>query len=256
MFAKERQDKIYDMLQKNGAVTTSSLMDAFAVSIETVRRDLLNMEQQGRLLRVHGGAVAKGDMKPFLDLKERNGIYGSQKQTLARKATELICEGDIIGIDSGSTAVAFAEALREKFTRLTVITYSLDVFHVLRDCFSVILCGGKYMPQENSFYGSLTLDMLKNLHMQKAFICPSAVSLKYGICDYQNDLHLVQKQLLQSSDEIFILADSSKFEQKALLKLEDMKQEYSYVTDIDLADEIRKLYKENNMKIYIGGKQK
>ncbi len=256
MFAKERQDKIYDMLQKNGAVTTASLVEVFAVSIETIRRDLLNMEQQGRLLRVHGGAVANGDMKPFLALTERNEIYGSQKQNLARKATELICEGDIIGIDSGSTANALAEALKEKFARLTVITHSLDVFHILRDCFSVILCGGQYMPQENSFHGSLTLDMLKNLHMQKVFLCPSAVSLKYGICDYQDDLYLVQKQLLQSADEIFILADSSKFEQKALLKLADMKQEYSYVTDNELTDEIKKLYKENDIKLYIGGKQK
>lgn len=256
MFANERQDKIYAMIQKNGAVTTSGLMEAFGVSVETIRRDLLHMEQQGRLVRVHGGAVTKGDMMPFPELKQRNELRSVQKQNLACRAAELVCEGDVIGIDSGSTAISFAEAIRKRFTRLTVITHSLDVFHLLCDCFTVILCGGQYMRQENTLYGPLTLETLKNLHMQKAFIFPSAVSLKYGICDFQHDIYLIQKQMLQSSDEIYILADSSKYEQRALLKLEDMKQEYYYVTDGDLADEIRKLYKENNIKIYAGGKQK
>lgn len=59
MFARERQEKIYEQLQKSGAVTTSGLVNVFHVSIETIRRDLLAMELQGRLSRVHGGAVAK-----------------------------------------------------------------------------------------------------------------------------------------------------------------------------------------------------
>ena len=63
MFAQERQDKIYEMLQKDGAVTAAKLMALFGVSIETVRRDLLVLEQSGKLLRVHGGAVAKAGMK-------------------------------------------------------------------------------------------------------------------------------------------------------------------------------------------------
>ena len=63
MFAKERQDKIYELLQNNGAVMTSQLVKSFEVSIETIRRDLLLMEENGQLTRVHGGAVLKSDMK-------------------------------------------------------------------------------------------------------------------------------------------------------------------------------------------------
>ena len=70
MFGKERQDKIYDMIRRNGAVSTSKLVKLFNVSIETVRRDLLNMEKQGKLQRVHGGAVAKGEMKPFCSCRK------------------------------------------------------------------------------------------------------------------------------------------------------------------------------------------
>lgn len=258
MFANERQDKIYDMIQNNGAVTTAKLVDFFCVSIETIRRDLLAMEQNGRLTRVHGGAVAKSGMKPFKELKERNKEFGKQKYELSLKAAEFISNGDIIGIDSGSTAISFAEVLKERFSKLTVVTHSMDVFEMLSNHkdFSVILCGGHYLHEENAFYGELTLDMLNSLHIQKTFIFPSAVSFECGIYDYQKDLYQIQKQLVKSSDEIYILADSSKFEKTALLKLDNMKPEYIYITDNSLQDEIVKLYKENDIEIYLGGQEK
>lgn len=252
MFANERHNKIIQMLQKNGAVTTSKLVEFFDVSIETIRRDLLCLEQQGKLLRVHGGAVTKGSMKPFLELDERNKEYNTQKKALSVKASEFIKNGDIIAVDSGSTSICFAQVLKERFSELTVITHSLDVFNILsgQDGFSLILTGGHYLEKENTFYGVLTLNTLDNLHIQKAFIFPSAVSLEHGICDYQKELYQIQKKLVSISDDIYILADSSKFEKNALLKLDDMSDKYSYITDSDLSVELRNLYKENNIKIY------
>ena len=155
MFAKERQDQILSMIKKDGAVMTSKLVEIFGVSIETIRRDFLQLEKQGQLLRVHGGAVKKGSMKPFLELKERNNEYSRQKRSLSLKATEFIKNGDIIAVDTGSTAILFAEVLKERFSNLTVVTHSLDVFNVLSDHsrFSVILCGGYHIKKENSFCG-------------------------------------------------------------------------------------------------------
>lgn len=254
MFAQERQNKINKILQENGAVTTSSLVDRFGVSIETIRKDLLFMEQEGKLSRVHGGAVIKSDMKPFSELHQRNKEYSLQKDALALKATEFISEGDVIGIDSGSTAISLAAAIMERFSRLTIVTHSLDVFEILcnHKDFTVILCGGHYMRNENAFYGALTIDTLSNLHMQKAFIFPSAISLSSGLFDYQSELYQVQKQMIRSAETIYILADSSKFERKALLKIDDMKTDYYYVTDSSLSEELRTLYEENNIKIFTG----
>lgn len=258
MFALERQNKIYEMLQKSGAVTTSGLVNDFGVSIETIRKDLLSMEQKGQLARVHGGAVIKNNMKSFSDLRQRNKEYSAQKEALALKATEFISDGDIIGIDSGSTAISLAEAIKERFSRLTVITHSHDVFNILCNHkeISVILCGGHYIPSENAFYGAITLATLSNLHMQKAFIFPSAISLNSGIFDFQNDLYQIQKQMIKSAEEIYILADSSKFEKKALLKISDVKTDYHYITDALLPKELKKLYEENNIKIFTGGIKK
>ncbi len=254
MFANERQNKILEMLKSSGAITTSGLVDKFKVSIETVRRDLLHMEKMGYLSRVHGGAVEKSSMKPFLNLKDRNEEYSSQKRELSQNAVDFVSDGDIIAIDSGSTAIHFAKCIKANFTKLTVVTHSLDVFSILNDCddFSVILCGGHFLKNENAFYGHFTLNMLENLHIQKAFVCPSAVSLEWGIADYQKDLFDVQKALIRSSDLVYILADSSKFEKKALLKLDDMRNDYYYITDSNLNYDMKKLYDESNISIYTG----
>ena len=249
MLSKERQNIIRSLIKSNGAVTTSNLVKKFDVSLETIRRDLLYMEQMGLLTRVHGGAVAVGEMKPFYDLEKRNLDNSDKKRELSLLAAEFIDEDDYICIDSGSTAIIFAEVLKKKFSNLTVITHSLDVFEILHNKFTVILCGGYFFEKENSFYGSPTIDMLNAVHAKKAFIFPSAVSLEFGIYDYQQDLLLVQKAMLKAADEIFILADSSKFESKALLKLDDMCADYAYITDSKLPLELKQLYLENSIKI-------
>lgn len=258
MFAKERQDKIHEMVCKNGAVSTSDLVKCFEVSIETVRRDLLEMENKGLLARVHGGAVKVGEMPPFYDLAKRHQSRSAEKTALAQIAITEVNEGDFIAVDSGSTAIHFTEAIRDRFTNLTVVTYSLDVLEILRDHKSIqtILCGGHYLHQENSFYGMLTLDMLDHLHVDKAFICPSAVSLEYGIYDYQPDFAMVQKKMMEISNNVYVLADSGKYEKRALIKLDDMKPEFTYVTDGGLSEELKRLYRENGIHVINEAKRK
>jgi DeoR/GlpR family transcriptional regulator of sugar metabolism len=255
LFANERHSKIYELIKTNGAVTTNELIKKFGVSIETVRRDLLSMEKDGKLNRVHGGAVVKGEMKPFLDLSSRNKEFEKEKALLSFKATEFIKNGDIIAIDTGSTAIIFASVLKETFDTLTIITHSLDVFNILayHKNFSVILTGGEFLRTENAFYGHLAIKTIKNLNIQKSFIFPSAVSLKGGICDYEKNLFGVQEYMLKSADEVYILADSSKFEKKALLKVSDTSQNYIYITDDKISNEILDLYKDNNSSINTGG---
>ena len=109
MLANERQYKIQLLLKKNGAVSTSSLVTQLGVSIETIRRDFLVMEQQGLLKRVHGGAVSTGSMKSYSDLSQRNKEHNEQKRELAAFAAGFINEGDYIALDTGSTAIFLAE---------------------------------------------------------------------------------------------------------------------------------------------------
>ena len=250
----ERQNAILDMVKKNGAVTCADLVAQFQVSMETIRRDLLILEQAGQLQRVHGGAVSTGNMQPMLDLQQRNRFHSAEKMSLSQTAAAYIQEEDILAVDSGSTAILFAQMLKSHFTKLTVVTYSMDVFEALCDWkdFRVILCGGDYRKEERAFCGALTLAQLEKLHVQKVFLFPTAVSLQSGICDFDQELYLLQKQLLLTGEEIFILADSSKFEKKSLLQLSPIRKDYIYITDENLPAEIARLYEENGIQISKG----
>ena len=95
-----------------------------------------------------------------------------------------------------------------------------------------------------------TLSFLNNLHFSKVFIFPSAVSLKNGVGDYIVELAGIQKCLINNSDEVIVLADSTKFETNAFYKLFDVNDAYSFVTDDELDDKIYNLYRKNNIKIF------
>lgn len=251
MLANERRLIILEMIKSQSAVTTAELTERFDVSIETIRKDLMFLEKNNQLNRVHGGAVIKAASGHWLDLQRRINDNKEAKRELSRLATELINEGDTIAVDAGSTALEFAQELKERFKTLTVVTHSLDVFNRINGFknFTVILCGGYFLSEENAFYGAFTIKMLDDIHVGKAFIFPSAVSIKHGVCDYNPLLYDVQKKLLTVADQIIVLADSSKFEKNALLKVCDIDQKHIYVSDSALPAKIKEIYKSNNINI-------
>ena len=251
MFANERQAKIREILKSQNAVTTMALSQKFGVSVETIRKDLLLLEKNNELVRVHGGAVLAGSVKPYANLSKRLEEQKGEKRELSLLAAKLVQEGDILALDSGSTAIELAEVLMKQFEHLTIVTYSMDVFERVsrHPYFDIILCGGHFLREENAFYGGFTLSVLENTHVSKVFLCPSAVSLKNGICDYQPQLYEIQKKLITIGDEVIVLADSSKYERSALLKNCPMSAKYKYVSDSGLPEEIKEIYRNNDIHI-------
>ena len=251
MLARERQSEIVKMITGKGAVTTTELVSIFDVSVETIRRDLLELEKQGILQRVHGGAIKVGEMTPIVDLTRRKELDKDSKIELCETAAMLVEDGDIICIDCGSTAIYFAEALKRRLSKLTIVTHSLDVFNIMveKAGFEVILCAGFFMKEEKAFYGHFVQEALKKIHVQKAFLFPSAISLQGGVGDYIEELQQVQRQMMQCSDKVYFLANSEKFEKHALLKLCDMSDAYVYVSDEKLNESYKKLYQEAGLNV-------
>ncbi len=247
MLAIERQEQIVSQIRRNGAVRIHELTKQFSVSVETIRRDLLELERQDCLHRVHGGAVGIAVAKQYHRLEERTEENPQKKEELSGYAAGLIREGDVLMVDSGSTAIAFAKMLAEEFERLTVITYSLQVFEILKkkEGFTPYLCAGAYLRDENAFCGQWALQMLEQFHAKTAFLFPSAISLQNGIMDYDQELYHLQRAMMKHADRSVFLADSDKFEKSALLKLADVNEAVTFVTDSGLRKEILELYQEN-----------
>lgn len=251
MFADERKNKIIAILESRSSVTTSELTELFQVSLETIRRDLEYLESQGALKRVHGGAIAVGHLKNYTTFQERSAEHQPEKRNLALTACSCIQEGDFIALDAGTTTLELAALICERFQRLTVLTHSLDIVKILsgKETIRTILAGGFYLPQENCFYGHLTLGLIHQLHVSKCFIAPAAVSLDFGISDHMQELIMIQKALLEISDQAYILADSSKFETCAPMKICGLRPQFSYITDPGLPDEILEAYQNASANI-------
>ena len=250
MLASQRYNQIQTLLLKHGAVTIAGLMETFGISMETARRDLATMEKAGLLRRVHGGALPITTARFYRPLKERMQDCMEQKYAIARAAAEYVKDGDFIFISSGSTAIAFARELRKRIHALTVVTYSLDVFETLCDMpdYHIILTGGEFYPKERAFRGPAAAALLSNLYVQKSFIFPSVLSLEQGITCHTEELIARITPMLRQCDQVYVLADSSKFQRIAPYQITPMRQDYIYITDNEQPDSLRQLYAQNKLK--------
>ena len=251
MFANERRNKILELLNRRSSVTVTELTGLFQVSLETIRRDLEYLEQQGALKRVHGGALSMKRMQNYTGLSERLAEHQSEKRQIARAALSHIHEGDRIALDAGSTTSELAHLLCDSFHELTIVTASLTIFEILSEKpgFQVILTGGFYLPDEKAFYGHLALDTIRQLHVSAFFHAPSALSLNFGLSEHVKELAEVQRALIASADQVIVLADSSKFETCAALKVCDLSPRFLYLTDNGLREEMRDAWRKASLDI-------
>lgn len=248
MLANKRHGYILNLIKEKGAVTVSELSEKMNVSVETVRRDLLVLEKENALTRVHGGAVSIGEMISYHSLSARKEENVEEKIELSTVAAKLVDDGDIIYVDSGTTPIHFARAIKDK--KVTVITCSIEVFNELKGgSVKVILCGGEYSAEVASFCGPLALNTLSKLCIGKAFIFPSAISLRHGVCDFSSADYPAQVEAISKAEKVYVLASSNKFEKNGLLKLCDVQAEHVYVTDSKIKKEILNAYRENGLKI-------
>ncbi len=256
MFANERYRIILSKLAEKRSVSASELTEIFGVSMETVRRDLAHLESLGRLLRVHGGAVALNEEKVTKSpLEQRLVERADKKRELSHYAIPFIHEQDVIAIDSGSTTIELAHRLCENFRQLTVITYSKDILDILtqKSSFAVRLIGGDYLPDERLFYGFLAEDALRRLRASKCFICPSAVSLRCGVSITVKEYYNLNQGMMAMSDCTYILADSSKIEATAPIRLCELDAVDAIVTDSGVDRQILSLYRERGIDLVCGG---
>jgi len=252
MFVNERYDEILRILKEQKSVSASKLAKQFGVSLETIRRDLYHLETKNLLQRVHGGAIAPSEMNEYKTLERRREENVSKKIQCAENAMHFINESDVIFIDTGSTAKVFARVLKNQFQSLTVITHSLDVCLELRDHpgFRLIIIGGEYAPDETANCGILALDMIENLHAAKAFIFPLAISLEKGLCDQETRFIAIERAYMARADKIYFVADSSKFETTALVRICPLGSGQIFITDNGLNEDIRAAYAEAGVEIY------
>jgi DeoR/GlpR family transcriptional regulator of sugar metabolism len=233
MLAIERRNAILEKLQAERRVVVSELSVLFDVSEETIRRDLEKLETEGLVIKSYGGAVLNENSNldlPFNVRKNRN-VLGKQK--IAELVADIIRDGDHIFLDSSSTAVAIAKAIKQK-NDITIITNSLEIAIELWEtpgC-KVISTGGLLVGTAFGFVGSMTDRTIKSYYADKAIISSKGFHLNAGFTD-SDERHANNKtSMLDSAKEKILAVDSSKFGEIAFAKIGDLQNITTIVTDI------------------------
>ena len=239
MFGEERKVNILEYVQTHGRVTVAEISARYGVSESTVRRDLQELEEAGLLRRAHGGAVSLQVVNHEPTYGEKTDRFRREKQAIAKRAAEMIEEGDSILLDSGTTTLQLAAELK-KFSRLTVVTNSLQVPMELQHVpgIDVMLTGGMLRKETLAFVGPLAERSLEMVRVDKAFVGANGVCVKEGLTTPNLIEAATKRKMFEVAQEVILLTDHTKFGKLSLAKFADMPEVDRVVTDHGLSETV------------------
>ena len=239
MTTYERRQSLIDILRKQPGLRVPELARALDVSEGTVRNDLNALEDQGVLVRVHGGAVLN-QQNQFQNnsFVRRYQQDSAAKLAIAREAAVLINDGDSILLDASSTVYYLAKALSDR-RHLRVMTNGFEVARELAQntTNTVILLGGVVNNESSSVTGLLSERIIEELHIQKAFLSCSGFSLERGLTEVLLSEAQIKRKAIESSQQLFALIDSSKFGKEDLTSFARPEKINRLFTDHQLTSE-------------------
>lgn len=211
--SNRRKQQILSLLNSSGFLSAQDLAKHFNVSTETIRRDLVSMEEEGLLKKIRGGAVATTHTVSEIVYQNRKTLFPGEKREIARAAAELVKDGDTVIIMSGTTTLAMAEFLAEK-KDLTVITNSILLAAELANYESInIHCLGGHVRNGNySISGSLALQNAGIFNADKLITGVGGLTAEQGITDFILDEAMLLRCCMEAAAEVIALADHSKFD--------------------------------------------
>ncbi len=244
MLANERYKVICDILQKQRTVKVTQLSNILDVSCETVRRDLENLEKEGRIIRVHGGASRVKFDTMQASFKGRLTEKYEQKNQIANAALQYISNGQSISLDCSTTCLALAKKLKDHFNKLTIVTNSADVLYAIGEIphFKIIFCGGFYNQEERGCFGENAKNVINQLNIDTAFVGIGGISIQDGFTETFYDGVEMMQMFLKAAQQKIVLADSSKFDIVTLIKVCDLDDIDLIVTDSIGKDRIAAKY--------------
>ena len=234
--AAGRLEKLRAILKERRIVRVEELTGDLGVSAATIRRDLLHMENQGELRRVHGGAVADDHRleEPVFD--DKTSIAAPEKRRIAEAAAGMIRPKDSIFLDGGSTVLALAALLHQR-TDVTVVTNSMRVAADLAGSGpSLILIGGELRRLSQTFVGPLTRFTLDQIHVDRAFMGTIGLSSDAGLTTTDPREAYTKTLIMDHAQEVILLADSSKIGKVSFARFGELRKVGTLITDKGLAD--------------------
>ncbi|XOQ60388.1 MAG: DeoR/GlpR transcriptional regulator [Clostridium sp.] len=215
MFMEERHNEILNILNREGKVIVNDLSKKFNVTKDCIRKDLKLLERKNLLKRTYGGAVSIRKAADFKKVDARKNFNIESKSIIAKKAFDLIENGDTVFLDISTTNIFLAKLISRCSKKLTVVTNMIDIISIInseKNDIQIICPGGIICKDLNGFTGSTTIENISNYRFSKAFIGSCGVNiLDSSVTTFDFEDGNTKKAIIRNSKVVYLVMENRKF---------------------------------------------
>lgn len=241
MLKKERQSYILHQINLHNKVLSTDLSEQIHVSDDTIRRDLQQLSEEGKIIKIHGGALSPSFHNSHHSSKE---VYAyTQKKIIAQKAVSLIKKGMFILTSGGTTIIELARALPPEL-HATFISGSIPALseYLIHPNIEVIAIGNKISKNSMITVGSEAISMINDLKVDLCFLGINAINLETGVSDNDWEVAQVKKAMVESARRLVCLTIAEKINTQQPIQICDSKKIDTLITELPPDDPILKPY--------------
>lgn len=254
MLARERQSKIVEMVNANGSVLVKELSELYKVTEDSIRKDLTLLEKKGLLKKTYGGAVKNRVNTHELYVSQRKGKNVEEKREIARKAFDLIEEGDVIFLDISTINIELIKLIVEADLKITVVTNMIDVMlsFTAPSETNLVFVGGKLNKGRDGFIGSYTNKQIAEFHFDKAFMGVVGVDLERNkVYTYATDDALTKKTIMDYSEVSYMIMENRKFSREGNYRFASVDDFVGVVLNESPSEKNMEMLKNYDVEIYV-----
>jgi DeoR family transcriptional regulator, glycerol-3-phosphate regulon repressor len=244
-----RQAEILELAKSNGRVLVEELAIRFAVTPQTIRKDLNDLCDARALIRVHGGATFPSGTEN-MKYEARRQIAAREKQAIGLAAARMIPNNASLFINIGTTTEAVGEALLDHHD-LMVITNNINVANRLRilSTIEVVIAGGVVRASDGGIVGEAAVDFIRQFKVDYAVIGASAIDADGALLDFDFREVKVAQAIIANARHVMLVADSTKFERTAPVRIGHLSQVHTFITDECPFPSVRRICHENSVRL-------
>jgi DeoR family glycerol-3-phosphate regulon repressor len=247
-----RQRQILQIIQINGSVSVTDIAKKFSVTTQTARRDIAELCRQQLAERHHGGAMLPSSSVENIAYTARQTLNADPKRQIGRLAAGLIPENASLFINIGTTTEEVAKAL-SGHKKLRVITNNLNVARILADNpgIELIVTGGLVRSRDRAVVGESAVDFIRQFKVDFGVIGVSGIEGDGTLLDFDYREVRVAQEIIRNSRNVFLVADHSKVNRNAMVRLGHFSQVSDFFTDITPPPELRAVLAESETRLHV-----
>ncbi|MCG8636999.1 MAG: DeoR/GlpR family DNA-binding transcription regulator [Desulfobacterales bacterium] len=246
-----RQEKIVQLVRETGFATVEEMARVFNVTPQTIRRDINTLDREGKIARYHGGAAPSGSAENVAYTR-RQTLLREEKKEIAKAVADLVPDNSSLFINIGTTTEQVARALI-RHHKLKVITNNLNIAAIMgrKEDFQVMVSGGIVRARDNGITGDSAIQFIRQFKADIGIIGISGIDEDGTLLDFDFMEVNVARAIIDNARKVFLVADHSKFRRNAMVKLGNLSEIHTLITDQPPPGPVMDLIKQEGINLVI-----